>query len=181
MAPRPTSGLPMRARCRRSGTSTPAWRSAARRRGSAGFASREVPRCRSGERATSSGARRGHGASRALGGSLCGAAQLYSTSDVVTTRPEPRRPKPGGRLRGPGRGPRRPPEQAGSARVPASVSGSSCCPVYTHPGGASSTSGSRPQGRVAGLVSRSEQAINSATDHFPFGPRGSTVSGRHSR
>src|ERR1700730_16049460 len=26
-------------------------------------------------------------------------------------------------------------------------------------------------GRVAGLVSPSEQAVNSATDHFPFGPR----------
>jgi len=40
-------------------TSTPAWRSAARRRGRARFASREVPRCRSGDRARSSGARRG--------------------------------------------------------------------------------------------------------------------------
>jgi len=90
-----------------------------------------------------------------------------------------RRPRPGGRLPGPGRGPRRPPEQAGPARVPASESGSSCCPVYTHPGGASSTSGSRPQRRVAGLVSRSEQAVNSTTAHFPFRPRRSTGSGRH--
>jgi len=71
----------MRARCRRSGTSTPAWRSAARRRGRAGFASREVPRCRSGDRATSSGARRARGASRALECPLCDAAQLYGPSD----------------------------------------------------------------------------------------------------
>jgi hypothetical protein len=45
MAPRPTRGLPMGARCRRSGTSTPAWRSAARRRGRAGFAGCAVLRC----------------------------------------------------------------------------------------------------------------------------------------
>jgi len=43
---------------------------------------------RSGDRATSSGARGRHGASRAPGGSRCGATPLYSTSDVVTTRSE---------------------------------------------------------------------------------------------
>jgi hypothetical protein len=102
--------------------------------GRAGFTSREVPRCRSGDRATSSGARRGRGASQALECPFCDAAQLYSTSDVVTTRSELRRPKPGGRPPGPGRGPRRPPEQAGPARVLASGRtgcGKRCCALRT--------------------------------------------------
>jgi hypothetical protein len=155
MALRTTSGLPMRARCRRRGTSTPAWRSAARRRGRARFASREVPRCRSGDRAASAGARRGRGASRSA--SFGDGAQLYSTSDVVTTRPELRRPRPGGRPPEPGRGPRRPPEQAGPAQVPAaSVSGLSCRRCTPDPGARRALLDIGPQGRslVRGLVSQ---------------------------
>jgi len=129
----------MRARFRTNGTSTPAWRSAARRRGRTGFAGCAVLRCQWGDRATSSGAREQHGASRAPGCSLCGATQLYSTSDVVTTRPELYANQDQGRLPGPGRGP-----QTAWASWSGSSSGLWVGIVMspTRPGGASSTSGS---------------------------------------
>jgi len=70
---------------------------------------------------------------------------VWATS--LTTTPGLRRPRRAGRPPEPSTGPRRKPGQSGPARIPASLSRSSCCPVYTRPGGASSTSGSRPQGR----------------------------------
>jgi len=95
--------------------------------------------------------------------------------------------------RGPGRagrpperntGPRRQPGRSGPARIPASGSESSCrrCTPVPVAGRASLAvlhesleGGSSPSGGCAGRP----VAPGSERPHFPLGPRGSTVSGRH--
>jgi hypothetical protein len=112
-----------------------------------------VPYCRT----TSASVRRERGASRGglrrQGRAINRRSQDAGLGYCLTTTPGLRRPRRAGRPPEPNTGPRRQPGQFGPARIPASLSRSSCCPVYTRPGGASSTSGSRsrPQGDLSRL------------------------------
>jgi hypothetical protein len=145
------TGLPMRASYPNGDTSALARESADHRRGRAGFARRAVPQCRT----TSASVRRERGASR--GGprrqrrAINRRSQDAGLGYCLTTTPGPRRPRRAGRPPEPNTGPRRQPGQSGPARIPASLSRSSCCSVYTRPEGASSTSGSGPQGDLSRL------------------------------
>jgi hypothetical protein len=117
----------MRARCRRSGPSTPAWEirrpqavqgRVCQRRGPAMPIRRSNHLLRRARTARSSAGPWGLALRRDSALEHLGCRH----NEARTIR----RPRPRGRLPGPGRGPRRPPEQAGPARVPVSESGSSC-------------------------------------------------------